>query len=67
MLAGHDFHTASDAADGAEPRSSDTELWWTGVLADAGYTVLSPDYRGPWPVAGESKHQERASRPEGCL
>ena len=46
VLAGHDFHTASDAADGNAPRSSDSELWWTGVLADAGYTVLSPDYRG---------------------
>ena len=46
VLAGHDFHTASDAAGGANPRSSETELWWTGVLADAGYTVLSPDYRG---------------------
>lgn len=46
VLAGHDFHTASDAADGVGPQSSDTELWWTGVLADAGYTVLSPDYRG---------------------
>ncbi|MDJ0955093.1 MAG: hypothetical protein QNJ81_15545 [Acidimicrobiia bacterium] len=46
VLAGHDFHTASDAADGNNPRSSESELWWTGVIADAGYTVLSPDYRG---------------------
>ena len=46
VLAGHDFYTASDEADGFEPRSSETELWWTGVIADAGYTVLSPDYRG---------------------
>ena len=46
VLAGHDFHTASDAADGNDPRSAESELWWTGVLADAGYTVLSPDYRG---------------------
>lgn len=46
VLAGHDFHTASDAADGREPESSESELWWTGVVANAGYTVLSPDYRG---------------------
>ncbi len=46
VLAGHDFYTASDAADGFEPRSSESELWWTGVLANEGFTVLSPDYRG---------------------
>ena len=46
VLAGHDFFTSSDEADGFNPRSSDTILWWTGVLAEAGYTVLSPDYRG---------------------
>ena len=46
VLAGHDFHTPSDEADGNNPQSSDSLLWWTGILADAGYTVLSPDYRG---------------------
>jgi hypothetical protein len=46
VLAGHDFHTASDAGDGNDPQSSDSLLWWTGILADSGYTVLSPDYRG---------------------
>ena len=46
VLAGHDFHTPSDAADGVDPQSSDSIIWWSGVLADAGYTVLSPDYRG---------------------
>ena len=46
VLAGHDFHTSSDAADGVDPQSSDSIIWWSGVLADAGYTVLSPDYRG---------------------
>lgn len=46
VLAGHDFHTRSDAANGVDPQSSDSILWWSGALADAGYTVLSPDYRG---------------------
>ena len=46
VLAGHDFYTASDESNGVPPRSSDSELWWSGVIADAGYTVLSPDYRG---------------------
>ncbi len=46
VLAGHDFHTASDAADGVDPQDSDSIIWWSGVLADAGYAVLSPDYRG---------------------
>lgn len=46
VLAGHDFYTGADAADGFDPQSSDSILWWTGVLADRGFTVLSPDYRG---------------------
>ena len=46
VLAGHDFHTRTDANDGDQPQSSESLLWWTGPLANAGYTVLSPDYRG---------------------
>ncbi len=54
VLAGHDFYTTSDADDGVDPRSSDSIVWWTGVLADQGFTVLSPDYRGHGRSSGDT-------------
>ncbi|MDJ0496354.1 MAG: hypothetical protein QNJ75_07015 [Acidimicrobiia bacterium] len=54
VLAGHDFYTTSDADDGVDPQSSDSIVWWTGVLADQGFTVLSPDYRGHGRSPGET-------------
>jgi len=53
VLAGHDFYTTADASDGFEPRSSDTELWWTGPIANEGYTVLAPDFRGHGGSSGD--------------
>ena len=54
VLAGHDFYMGADAAGGVDPQSSDSILWWTGVLANQGFTVLSPDYRGHGASAGST-------------
>lgn len=61
VLFGHDFDNPTPGALGQRAaQSSDAVIQFSGLVADAGWTVLSPDFRGHGQSAGE--YDVRASQ-----
>jgi hypothetical protein len=59
LLVGHDYSVTTVGASGERPpQSSETMLPEAGTFAAAGYTVLSPDFRGHGASGGEFAPQQ---------